>query len=233
MEKFTIVIPVYNESKNLRILIPKIYNELKNIKFELIIVDDNSNDETSTILKRFKEKNFKHIIRKKERDLSKSCIEGFKKASSKNIIVMDGDLQHKPSDIKKFLSIFYKKRPDFVIGTRDLFKNKKHNLNFLRLFASRLLILIVNSLLGNKTSDPMSGFFMFKKSVFKKSQKKLIKKGYKILLDLLYISNQRVRVIDVNINFDSRMKGKSKMNMKILFNLISMISKKFFDRVFL
>ena len=56
MEKFTIVIPVYNESKNLRILIPKIYNELKNIKFELIVVDDNSNDETSTILKRFKKK---------------------------------------------------------------------------------------------------------------------------------------------------------------------------------
>ena len=56
MDKFTIVIPVYNESKNLRILIPKIYNELKNIKFELIVVDDNSNDETSTILKRFKKK---------------------------------------------------------------------------------------------------------------------------------------------------------------------------------
>ena len=233
MDKFTIVIPVYNEVKNLRILIPKIYKELKNIKFELIIVDDSSNDGTSLTLKKFKKKNLKHIIRKKERDLSKSCIEGFKKASSKNIIVMDGDLQHKPSDIKKFLYIFYKDRPDFVIGTRDLFKNKKHNLNFLRLYASRILILIVNLLLGNKTSDPMSGFFMFKKRVFKRSQKKLIKKGYKILLDLLYINNQKVRVIDVNINFDSRMKGKSKMNLKILFYLISMISKKFFSRVFL
>ena len=228
MDKFSIVIPVYNEAKNLEILIPKIYKELKNIKFELIIVDDSSNDGTSIILKRLKKKNFKYIIRKKERDLSKSCIEGFKKASSKNIVVMDGDLQHKPSDIKKFLNIFYKIRPDFVVGTRDLFKNKRHNLNFLRLFASRMLILIVNSLLGNKTSDPMSGFFMFKKRVFKKSQKKLIKKGYKILLDLLYINNQKVRVIDVNINFDSRMKGKSKMNLKILFYLISMISKKFF-----
>ena len=79
----------------------------------------------------------------------------------------------------------------------------------------------------------MSGFFMFKKKIFKRSQKKLIKKGYKILLDLLYINNQMVRVIDVNINFDSRMKGKSKMNLKILFYLISMISKKFFSRVFL
>ena len=56
MDKFTIVIPVYNEAKNLRILIPKIYRELKNTKFELIIVDDNSNDDTSEILKNLKKK---------------------------------------------------------------------------------------------------------------------------------------------------------------------------------
>ena len=233
MDKFTIVIPVYNEAKNLGILVPKVYKELKNIKFELIIVDDSSNDGTTKILKKFKKKNLKHIIRKKKRDLSQSCIDGFKRASSRNIIVMDGDLQHKPSDIKKFLNIFYKNNPDFVVGTRNLFDNKKHNLNFFRLFASRILILIVNSLLGNKTSDPMSGFFMFKKKIFVKSQRKLIKKGYKILLDLLYINNQKIKVIDVKINFDSRMKGKSKMNLKILFYLISMISKKFFNRVFI
>ena len=59
MDKFTIVIPVYNEAKNLGILIPRIYKELKNIKFELIIVDDSSNDGTSKILKKFKRKNFK------------------------------------------------------------------------------------------------------------------------------------------------------------------------------
>ena len=233
MDKFTIVIPVYNEAKNLVILIPKIYRELKNTKFELIIVDDNSNDDTSEILKKIKMKNFQHIVRKKERDLSKSCIDGFKKARFNKIIVMDGDLQHKPSDIKKILRVFYKYNPDIVVGTRDLFKIKNHNLKFLRLFASRVLILIVNLLLGNKTSDPMSGFFMFKKSIFKKSEKKLIKKGYKVLLDLLYIDNQKIKIIDVNINFDSRTKGKSKMSVKILFYLISMISKKFIKKVIL
>ena len=231
MDKFTIVIPVYNEANNLGILIPNIYKELINLKFELIIVDDSSNDGTSKVLKKFKKKNFKHIIRKKERDLSRSCIDGFKKARFKNIIVMDGDLQHKPSDIKKILYKFFRGNPDFVIGTRDLFKKKKHNLNFLRLFASRMLILLVNFLLGRKTSDPMSGFFMFKKEVFTKSQKKLIKKGYKILLDLIYIKNQRVKIIDVNINFDSRIKGKSKMSLKILIDLISMILKKFYSKI--
>ena len=230
MDKFTIVIPVYNEAKNLKILIPKIYKQLKNEKFELIVVDDNSNDETLQTLKKFRRKNFHHLIRKTERDLSKSCILGFKKARYKNIIVMDGDLQHKPSDLKRILYVYFKYNPDIAVGTRDLFKIKKHNLNFLRLLASRILILIVNLLLGNKTSDPMSGFFVFKKKLFQKSEKKMIKKGYKILLDLLYIKNQNVEVIDVNINFDSRMKGKSKMNLKILLYLISMISKKFINK---
>ena len=77
----------------------------------------------------------------------------------------------------------------------------------------------------------MSGFFMFKKEVFTKSQKKLIKKGYKILLDLIYIKEQRVKVIDVDINFDNRIKGKSKMSLKILINLVSMILKKYVSKI--
>ena len=231
MDKFTIVIPVYNEANNLKILIPKIYQELKNKKFEIIVVDDNSTDMTSKILEKFKKKNFHHIIRKNNRDLSKSCILGFKKSKYNNIIVMDGDLQHKPSDIKKFLHIFRKISPDIIVGTRDLFKNKKHNLNIFRLFASRILILIVRLLLGNKTSDPMSGFFMFKKKIFIKSQKELVKKGYKILLDLLYIKNQKIKVIDVKINFNTRMKGKSKMSAKVLIYLISMILTKFVIKI--
>ena len=231
MDKFTIVIPVYNEAKNLKILVPKIFTQLKNRKFELIVVDDNSNDGTINILKEFKKKNLRHIIRKKERDLSKSCILGFKKAKYKNIVVMDGDLQHKPSDIKKIINLFFKENLDFVVGTRELFKKKKHNLNFFRLFASRLLILVVNSLLGKKTSDPMSGFFMFKRKVFINSEKKLIIRGYKILLDLLYVKNRQISVADVQINFDSRIKGRSKMSLKILFNLVLMIVEKFFREV--
>ena len=72
---------------------------------------------------------------------------------------------------------------------------------------------------------------MFKKKIFIESQKNLIKKGYKILLDLLYNKNQKIKVVDVNINFDSRIKGKSKMSVKILFYLIYMILTKFFTRI--
>lgn len=232
MTKFTIVIPVYNEGKSLKKLISQIYKILPKKSFELIIVDDSSDDETPEIMAKIRKNNLKYIIRRAKRDLSKSCIMGFEKAKYKNILVMDGDLQHKPRDILKFLNIKKKKDPDIIVGSRNLFDKKKHNLSFQRLFASRMLILIVNLLLGKKTSDPMSGFFMFKKNVFTKSKQILIKKGYKILLDLIYSGNKSILVTDININFDSRKKGNSKMNYKILFVLISMILEKFLYRIF-
>ena len=232
MTNFTIVIPVYNEGKNLKKLISQIYKILPKKSFELIIVDDSSDDETPEIMAKIRKNNLKYIIRRAKRDLSKSCIMGFEKAKYKKILVMDGDLQHKPRDILKFLNIKKKKDPDIIVGSRNLFDKKKHNLSFQRLFASRMLILIVNLLLGKKTSDPMSGFFMFKKNVFTKSKQILIKKGYKILLDLIYSGNKSILVTDININFDSRKKGNSKMNYKILFVLISMILEKFLYRIF-
>ena len=230
--KFSIVIPVFNESKNLPLLINQIYKILKSKKFELIIVDDNSNDETKYIMKKIKKKNMKFFIRKKDRDLTKSCVFGFEKSKYKNILVMDGDLQHRPIDILKLLKVYENSKADFVIGTRKLFEKKEHNLGFLRLSASRLLILIVNFFLGRKTSDPMSGFFIFKKKIYTDNKNKLFNRGYKILMDLIYTDNKKRAILDVGINFDTRKKGISKMNFKILIYLINMIIYKFYGKIF-
>ena len=229
--KFSIVIPVFNESKNLPLLISQIYNVLKKHTFELIIVDDNSSDGTFKILNKIKKKNFRYYIRKKNRDLSRSCVLGFNKAKYKNILVMDGDLQHQPKDIKKLLKIFQLKKAHIVIGSRELFTRKKHNLSFMRLSASRILIFIVNILLGNKTSDPMSGFFIFKKEIFIRNKYKLFNKGYKILMDLIYLDKKYQKIYDVKINFANRKKGESKMKMKILISLIYMILYKLYAKI--
>ena len=229
--KFSIVIPVYNESKNLPLLISQIYKVLKNHTFELIIIDDNSSDGTFDVLNKIKKKNFRFFIRKKRRDLSRSCVLGFDKSKYKNILVMDGDLQHQPKDIKKLLKIFQLKKAHIVIGSRELFTRKKHNLSFMRLSASRILIFIVNILLGNKTSDPMSGFFIFKKEIFIRNKYKLFNKGYKILMDLIYLDEKYQKIYDVKINFANRKKGESKMNMKILLSLIYMILYKLYAKI--
>ena len=229
--KFSIVIPVYNESKNLPLLISQIYKVLENHTFELIIIDDNSSDGTFEVLNKIKKKNFRFFIRKKKRDLSRSCVLGFNKSKYKNILVMDGDLQHQPKDIKKLLRIFQLKKAHIVIGSRELFTRKKHNLSFMRLSASRILIFIVNILLGNKTSDPMSGFFIFKKEIFIRNKYKLFNKGYKILMDLIYLDEKYQKIYDVKINFANRKKGESKMNMKILLSLIYMILYKLYAKI--
>ena len=64
--KFSIVIPVFNESKNLPILIKQIFQILKSKTFELIIVDDNSTDGTKYIMKKLKKRNIRYYIRKKK-----------------------------------------------------------------------------------------------------------------------------------------------------------------------
>ena len=114
----------------------------------------------------------------------------------------------------------------------EIYLKKKHNLSFFRLSASRILILLVNFFLGKKTSDPMSGFFIFKKKIFSNNKRKLYNRGYKILMDLIYINTEKKKIFDVDINFDNRKKGASKMNLKILISLINMIIYKIYGKIF-
>lgn len=226
---YSIIIPVLNEEKNLSKLIPEIFNTLKKISFELIIIDDNSEDNTSILIRELKKKNLRYFIRKKDKDLSRACIYGFNKSKFKNIIVMDGDFQHKPKDILKLIYYFEKKKADIIIGTRNLFKKNDNSLSFLRLNASRILVLFVSFLLGRKTKDPMSGFFIFKKKLFENAKKNLLKDGYKILLDLIYTKeNNKIKILDIPINFNSRKKGESKMKLNIIIKLIKMILIKYY-----
>ena len=113
MKNLSIVIPIYNESRNLKKLSELISKFIKLKNYEVIFVDDNSNDGSLEVLKLInrKNRNFKYFIRKnKIKDLSQSCIIGFKKSIYENILVMDGDLQHDPKDINKMIHAYVKKK---------------------------------------------------------------------------------------------------------------------------
>ncbi len=230
----SIVIPVYNEGKNLEELLKRINKSFKKNNFEVIIVDDDSNDGSKDKLKNLKKKFKKlkfYIRKKKPRDLSKSCTVGFSKAKFKNILVMDGDLQHKPEEIKRLYKKFENSKSDFVVGIRNLLEKKNEGLGLVRLTTSIILIYIVNITLGFKTKDPMSGFFIFKKKIYTQNKKNLFNKGYKILLDLIY-SSKNYDVTDISINFKSRREGFSKMSLKIILLLFMIILQKFIKKTF-
>ena len=233
MKELSIVIPILNEAKNINQLIPEINKIKKKIRLnrlEVLLIDDNSHDNIKNVVTRLRKKYsyLKLFIRKnKKKDLSKSCIEGFNKANYKNILVMDGDLQHPPQYIEKMYNVFINQKCDFVIGSRDLLKRKNYGLSKIRRLFSIILIIMINFLLGNKTKDPMSGFFIFKKEIYTKNKKKLFSSGYKILSDLIYSSKNNLKIKDVNIRFDRRISGKSKMNLSILLILIYFIFSRF------
>ena len=157
----SIVIPIYNEQENIGKLIDKINSLLikKIKKFQIIVVDDNSSDNSKLIIKKKikKFKNIKYFLRKKNRDLSKSVIKGFEMSKYNNIIVMDGDLQHNPIYILKFVDILISKNSDFIIGSRN-FKNYnfKKSLSYTRYLFSKIVILLNNLCLKLKLKDPMS-----------------------------------------------------------------------------
>ena len=222
--KFSIVIPIFNEGNNISKLVRLIKKNLVKYKYEIIIVDDSSTDKTYSVLKYLtkKNKNLKVIYRNdKNRDLSKSCKDGFEKSKYSHILVMDGDLQHNPIYIPKMIKIFKQNNSDFVIGVRNLKKRIK-SLNIIRQFLSLLIIQIFDLFFKKKTIDPMSGFFLFKKKIYSDNKKKLFLKGFKILADLIYL-NKNFKIHDLKIKFNYRKKGISKLNIRIMLIIIQFI----------
>jgi dolichol-phosphate mannosyltransferase len=236
MKKISIIIPILNEGKNIHDLVKKIEENIKKInriyEFEIIFIDDNSIDNTHQVLREIQKKNIFFYIRKKKPDLSGSCMLGFDKARFKNIIVMDGDLQHNPKYISRMVNLFFTNDLDFLICCRNFPKllKKTKGFYFFRILLSLILKYIFNFVVfrHNLVEDPMSGYFMFKKKIYKRNKGKLFGKGYKILADLLTSENKLFKLCNLHIDFNERKKNNSKLNLNILFLIIFLIVKKKF-----
>jgi dolichol-phosphate mannosyltransferase len=218
--RFSLVLPVLNEEKNINKLILLLKKYLLGIPYELIFVDDNSLDKTAFIIKKHTKKNIKYFLRLDEPDLSQACIFGINKSKYNNIIIMDSDLQHNPKYLPRMISLFSKKKYDFLIGTRNF--SFDGSLVFYRFILSKLLIYIFNIFLRPSLNDPMSGFFIFKKKIYKKNKNQMFGKGFKILSDLIYNKNNYY-IGEFVIKFNSRKKNKSKMSLAVLLNVVKLL----------
>ena len=158
------------KKKNILKLLQEIKRNLKEFKYEVIFVDDNSEDGSIEILKKIKfiDKRFDYVLHDGPRDLTQSCFQGISTAKNNLIVIMDGDLQHNPTYIKPLFYKLVQDKADLVIGSRDFENIKKNSLSFVRLTFSKILIITLKILSGKKYLDPMSGFFLFKKKNFYK-----------------------------------------------------------------
>jgi dolichol-phosphate mannosyltransferase len=222
--KFSIILPVLNEEKNIEKLIFLICKYLKGYIFEIIFIDDNSSDKTRKVIQKYISKKIRYILRTSNPDLTLSCFLGIQKSKYKNIIIMDSDLQHDPKYLPKIVNLYFLKKLDFVVTVRNF--NEDQELGAIRRFSSIFLSYIFNYFLGHRVSDPMSGFFMFKKSIYYKYRHHLFGKGWKILADLIY-NKEKFLIKELRIKFLRRLENKSKMSLKVLINVIRLFLFKY------
>lgn len=216
----SLVIPTLNEEKNIQKII-KILLKIKIIK-EAIFVDDNSEDRTTDYIKKYKNyKKIKLIVRSnKKRDLSKSVLDGVLQCKNNIIGVMDCDLQHHPKYFIKMFKILKKnKNCELIVASRFLNKNGR-NITSLRTFFSIFFISFFHLFFKKKVSDPLSGFFLFKKDLITNYKSNFFLKGYKILFDILYNGKKNINLREIHIFFYKRRFEKSKFNFKIFILII-------------
>jgi len=220
--KVSIVVPTYNEKKNIKRLIPQIFEvfEENKINGNVIVVDDNSPDATADAVKEL-QKSYPIILieRSKKMGLGSAYITGFKKAlknGSDIIFEMDSDLSHDPKNIPVFLKKI-NDGFDVVIGSRRIEGGKSIGRNWCRNLVSRGGSFVGKYIAGiNDVNDIPSGYRVYKKDVLKRIDLEGIKSsGFAFQLETLgkcIKTGSKVSVIP--IIFRERYSGKSKFSMR-------------------
>jgi dolichol-phosphate mannosyltransferase len=229
MNKAIVIIPTYNESENIKKLIPEILKRT-NGEVDILVVDDNSPDGTSDVVREFQKTNQNIFLmtRLKKAGLGTAYVEGFKFALSKGyqyILQMDADYSHEPKEIKNFL----KKIQDFdlVIGSR--YKDGVRVLNWplSRLFLSVFANLYTKYITGMPVRDATGGYKCFRREVLEAiNLDKIRSNGYAFQIEMNFKAYKKgFKICEIPIVFTDRVKGKSKMNKKIVFEAAWMVWK--------
>jgi len=222
----SIIIPTYNESKNITDLVVRI-NRCLSRNYELIIVDDGSPDGTGLLAEELAQNYpIKVIHRRQKLGLASAVIEGFKAGCGELLCVMDSDLSHPPEIIPLLLEKFEDPNTDLVVASRFAKGGGIKNWPKKRLLSTYLAIATVRPL--TKVKDPMSGFFILKRNVI--HEVKLIPRGFKILLEIL-VKGKYKGVEESPFVFIDRVHGVSKLNLKVYQDFIAQLCDLYFYRL--
>ncbi len=209
-DKISIITPTYNEAKNIKELAVLISKSMKGLDYELIVVDDNSPDGTAEIAENLpKDLNVRVLHRAGKLGLSSAVMDGVKLSRGDVICVIDSDLSHPPQLIPKLYATLRSDDMDMVIASRLVKGGGTENWPKMRRLTSRIATLLASGL--TKVKDPMSGFFIFRRSLIKGVHIRAI--GYKIMLEIL-VRSRTERYCEIPFMFKDRTAGSSKLTMK-------------------
>lgn len=210
MISLSLIIPTYNEAKNLPLLLEEIWNvvDKDNIDLEFIIVDDNSPDGTGKVADELAAKYPVQVIhRPGKMGLGSAVIAGFKKSERPFVGVMDADLSHDPAILNQL--ILSLSEYDIAMGGRFEVESSAENWTLSRKMISGTGVFLARLLTGVK--DPLSGYFFMDRKVIEGVN--LTTVGYKILLEIL-VKGRYDKVKELPYTFRMRKYSTSKLNYK-------------------
>jgi len=227
----SVIVPCYNERANVAVMTQRLFDTLKDIDFEIIFVDDDSPDGTAQAVREIGRQDSRvHCLRRiGRRGLASAVIEGALSSSADYIAVIDGDLQHDETRLPVMLQLLRENAGDVVVASRfaaggdaaGLADETRHHISAIGIKAAQIF-------LGQKLTDPMSGYFMLRRDKFESLAPRLTGQGFKILLDLLLSAPTRLRVVEIGAKFSARVAGESKLSPLVMVQFGALLIDKMF-----
>jgi dolichol-phosphate mannosyltransferase len=223
-----VILPTFNERDNLPVLVERVAQTLAGCDWEIVVVDDNSPDGTSTVARALGEQDrrVRCIHRIGRRGLAGACLEGMLACQARYLAVMDADLQHDEALLVAMLARLRQGDVDLVVASRYLAGGAAQSLSGMRARISRWSTAFVQRLLGIDLSDPMSGFFMIRRAAFEDLAQFLSTQGFKILLDIAATAQGRLRIAELPYVFRTRLHGESKLDSRIALDFAALVIAK-------
>ncbi len=214
----TVVVPTRNERDNISLLVRRLEEVAPDLQIEVLFVDD-STDDTPLVIRAEASRSSRPIrlLHRAEHErkggLGGAVHAGLAAASSDLVCVMDADLQHPPELLVALLDEARAASADAVVASRFCAGGDTGEFSTFRVALSRGSALIARGMFPRRlraVSDPMSGFFLVRRSAVDLT--KLRPRGFKILLEIL-LSGRPLRTSEVAFRFGERHAGGSKASL--------------------
>ena len=230
--ELAVVIPTFNELGNIEPLLALLEKALDGVRWEAIFVDDDSPDGTAQFLLALSARNprVRCLRRVGRRGLSSACVEGMLSSGADCLAVIDADLQHDETLLPKMLHALQHEPFDLVVGTRYMEGGSVSGWDSSRQKISSLATALSQRMLGIQLKDPMSGFFMIRRSAFEAAVYGLSSIGFKILVDLVASSKTPLRVKELPYQFRNRLAGQSKLDNRVAWDYLMLLADKTIGR---
>ena len=213
----SIIVPVRNESNIIHEVFDYFSNNLKDIQYEVLIINDFSNDDTFNKCKKLVDeyKNFR-IFDNPKKGLGGAINFGINEAKGDNISIMMADLSDDIDDLKRYNVLMKQGNFDAILGSRFTRDSKVKGYPIQKLILNRLFNFFVSIVFLNKYNDYTNAFKIYKKKTLVEIMP-LISESFNIFLEIpLKIISRNYRYKIISINWIGRKKGESKFKIKEL-----------------